>query len=409
MPIDGYPRLVLTGGDADELLKPLALASGDRNEAWLRDFILRHPLALPTAEIDPAFADPIGICSELRTAAGPIDALLVNRHGAIVLVECKLFRNPQARREVVAQILDYAKEIARWRYSDLQAAVSQRLGRRGENALYRLVADRHPEVTEASFVDAVSRNLARGRFMLLIAGDGIRQETEAIAEYIQDHAALRFTLGLVELRGFGLPEGRMLVQPRLLARTVMLERTVFVTAEAGAATLEPLAEYESVEEAPPASDGRTRMLAEDRAFWAEYVRRLVLDDPAQPIPTPRGIGNARASLGHPDIWLMAYRARGWHQVGVVVRLRGTEGRRIYDLMKADAAGIEAELAPRLGGATLTWSDWNEAKGTASITAVLDDNFEPPAEAVERHLAFLLPMTNAFANAFRPRIRAALAG
>src|SRR5689334_14710126 len=132
MSSDAYPRLVLTGRESDTVLAPVPLASGERNEAWLRDFLLRHPKVLPAAEIDPAFADPIAVCSELRTPAGPIDALFVNCHGALVLVECKLFRNPQARREVVAQILDYAKELARWGYADLQAAVSRRLGRAGQ-------------------------------------------------------------------------------------------------------------------------------------------------------------------------------------------------------------------------------------------------------------------------------------
>jgi hypothetical protein len=50
----------------------------------------------------------------MATPAGPLDALFINRHGALGLVKCKLWRNPQARREVVGQILDYAKELARW-------------------------------------------------------------------------------------------------------------------------------------------------------------------------------------------------------------------------------------------------------------------------------------------------------
>ena len=407
MTTDAYPRLVLTGAGNDVVLTPVSLASGDRNEAWLRDFLLEHPGALPAAELDPAFAEPVAICSELRTPAGPIDALFVNRHGALVLVECKLFRNPQARREVVAQILDYAKELARWGYADLQAAVSQRLRRPGENALYHMVAKEHSGLDEATFVDAVSRNLGRGRFLLLIAGDGIRQETQAIAEYVQDHAGSRFTLGLLEMRGFALPDGRWLVQPRLLARTQMVERVVFRLAEPSAAADETTAEEEAPELVSADSEARNGRLAEDRAFWSEFTRRLVLDDPAQPLPTPRSIGNARASLGHPDIWLTVFRSRGWQQIGVFVRLRGTEGRRIWEALRADSTAIEAEIAASVPSSALTWPDWSDAKGAVSIDAVLKDKFEPP-DAAERQLAWLVPMTNAFVNAFRPRIRSLLA-
>ena len=45
--------------------------------------------------------------------------------GRLTLAEFKLWRNPQARREVIGQILDYAKELASWRYADLQREVSR--------------------------------------------------------------------------------------------------------------------------------------------------------------------------------------------------------------------------------------------------------------------------------------------
>ena len=52
--------------------------------------------------------------AELKTPAGPIDNFMVTPSGLPVLVECKLWRNPEARRQVVGQILDYAKELSRW-------------------------------------------------------------------------------------------------------------------------------------------------------------------------------------------------------------------------------------------------------------------------------------------------------
>ena len=45
--------------------------------------------------------------------------MYVNPLGLLILAEHKLWRNPQARREVIGQILDYAKEFASWSYEEL--------------------------------------------------------------------------------------------------------------------------------------------------------------------------------------------------------------------------------------------------------------------------------------------------
>ena len=60
-----------------------------------------------------------------------------------------------------------------------------------------LVREAGHTVDEIGFNDALTFNLRRGRFLLLIVGDGIRGGVEAIAEYLQAHAGLHFTLGLV--------------------------------------------------------------------------------------------------------------------------------------------------------------------------------------------------------------------
>jgi hypothetical protein len=126
---------------------------------------------------------------------------------------------------VVGQILDYAKELSRWSSSDLQREVSQRLKRDG-NPLLEMVRAVDPDVDERQFNDALTANLRRGRFLLLIVGDGIREGVEAITEYLQTHAGLHFSLGLVELPIYLMPNGDRLVAPRVLARTAIVTRNV---------------------------------------------------------------------------------------------------------------------------------------------------------------------------------------
>ena len=115
-------------------------AIGAFSEGWLQNFIFTHHRTLPIDEVEPAFGPLIPVCRELRTKAGPVDLLFINHNGLLTLVECKLWKNPEARREVVGQILDYAKELSQWSYTDLETAVG---GARNivQPKLHKLVSD----------------------------------------------------------------------------------------------------------------------------------------------------------------------------------------------------------------------------------------------------------------------------
>ncbi len=209
----------------DATCRPLRLAQVAFQEEWLQGFIFTHHQALPIGEIEPMFGSLIPVCRELGTPAGPIDVVFINQAGLLTLVECKLWKNPEARREAVGQILDYAKEITRWSYEDLSSAVHAQVGR----SLYEIVSGNSEELDESEFIDDVARNLKRGRFLLLIAGDGIRESVELIADFLQRHAHLNFSFALVEVGIFQLPEeisSGYIIQPRIIAQTVEIERAV---------------------------------------------------------------------------------------------------------------------------------------------------------------------------------------
>ena len=189
---------------------------------------------------DPAFGPLISVCTELPTRAGRIDNLFVSSNGRLTLVECKLWRNQQARREVVAQILDYAKEIATWSYSDLQKNINFRTGKSG-NHLFKLVEAQHPDIREPAFIDDVETALRQGKFMLLIAGDGIKADVKALTELIDRQSTAAFTFGMVAVAMFQATDHSILLQPRLLASTVLIERTVVIVQglPAGASVVDP--------------------------------------------------------------------------------------------------------------------------------------------------------------------------
>lgn len=221
-----HSKLYIIKGDTVQQLQSEA---GAFDEGWLQKFVFEHHHAIPIAEIEPAFGPLIPVCRELPTPAGPIDLLFINPVGLPTFVECKLWQNPQARREVVGQILDYAKEVSLWEYDDLQSAIAQAQGGTAPS-LHKLVSQYAEDVDERDFVDSVARHLRLGRFLLLIIGEGIRENVEQMAGFLQAYAHLDFSLALVEFGIFRSPdssEEEYFVQPRVVAQTVRLELGVF--------------------------------------------------------------------------------------------------------------------------------------------------------------------------------------
>jgi hypothetical protein len=224
-----HARPVLVDADAKSRpLESLTLGGKVFGEGWLQGLIHKHPDCLPVAEIEPGFGELVSVGMEVPTKHGPIDNLLMTPDGDIVQIEAKLWHNPQARREVVAQALDYASCLFEWDYEDLERAVLK--AGFGElpkpDRLYDLFADGNGR-SESAFVDAVNANLRKGRVLILVVGDGIRTEARRLASVLESHAGAHFTFALVELNVFRLDEhGGLIVCPRILAQTEMISRGV---------------------------------------------------------------------------------------------------------------------------------------------------------------------------------------
>ena len=201
------------------------------NEGWIQELIHNHPDILPTKEIEAVFHPLIPIGREIRTGGGSIDNLLISPEGYLTIVETKLWRNPEARREVVGQIIDYAKELNKWSFDDLNERVIKfNQGNNNSDGLWSTVRKKAEldESEEIFFVDNVCKNLKRGRFLLLIVGDGIRESVEDMVEYLTQTPQLYFTLALIELQVYKLNqnENSLIVIPQIVTRTTEIERAV---------------------------------------------------------------------------------------------------------------------------------------------------------------------------------------
>ncbi|MFC1985430.1 hypothetical protein ACFLWC_00375 [Chloroflexota bacterium] len=243
-------------------------------EHFLQNLIRENLEILPIAEIEPSFSPPISVGCEVDSGSGPMDNLLLSPRGNLTIVETKLWRNPEARREVVGQIIDYAKDVSKWTFEDLDRKV-----REYQKQYYHSYAGiievlkKQEDIDESEvpvIIDNISQNLQKGRFLLLVVGDGIRESVEAMAEFLQQTPQLQFTLALVELQVYSLDdngEKPWLVIPQIIARTREITRAV-VKVEGKAIESIQISLDTSIE-TPDRQPGKRYTLTEE-----EYFNRL---------------------------------------------------------------------------------------------------------------------------------------
>jgi hypothetical protein len=362
-----------------------------RDEAWLRDLLAAHPNLLPIDEVDPSFAPLAPLCTEMRTEAGPVDVALISPTGRLTLVECKLWRNPEARRKVVAQILDYARAISRWTYADLQRQVAAASGRKG-NVPFEAAKALAPDLDEAVFVDATARALREGRFLLLIAGDGIREGVSGITDLITRNAALGFSFGLIEVALYGFGEDGLIVQPRVVAKTETIERLFVRVMSEGEETVTERAPDDSVESAAEVGEDPS---AADRAWW-EPLTHMTFDDPEQEPPAFRPRNHVRAQMPYPGLWITAYRAISTGLCGVFLAGFRTTRASVLERLNADRDAILEQLPDGI------------YPGSSSPPKEPGFYIEQPLNQFDSDDAcrqWLADTLNQFVNVFRPRLKA----
>ena len=201
-------------------------------ENWLQKIIHKNPQILPIDDIESGFAPLISLGREISTSVGYIDNLYISPNGYLTIVETKLWKNPEAKREVVGQIIDYAKELTNWNFTKLNDGVknSSQLYNNNSKGIIELIKDFEniEEHEEYKIIDNIERNLKRGRFLLLIVGDGIRESVEEMVDFLSNTPQIQFTLGLVELQFYKNPnvEGELIAIPNLITRTREITRAI---------------------------------------------------------------------------------------------------------------------------------------------------------------------------------------
>ena len=210
--------------DGTQKMKRIPFMSGEFSEAWLQELIEENPSILPAGEVGTEYSPILCIGREVPVGSGDTKGYIT---GHLVIVETKLFRNQESRRTVVAQIIDYAKELQQWDAETLDAVAGNYFYQRDGQAsrvIDAMVAAGYMSYSdEAALTDAINDHLMEASFLLLIVGDGIRSNVYQLAEFLNDNTAMSFNLALAEIEIYQ-HGSDVVVVPNLLTKTTVIER-----------------------------------------------------------------------------------------------------------------------------------------------------------------------------------------
>lgn len=301
-------------------------------ESWFRDAIHGDPDLVIGAcrEAGRVAADEVWLPwgTEVFVDAGPIDVLLLSSRGRIGIVETKLSYNPEKRRTVVAQVLDYAFAMQGMSLDELPSLPG---------------GDFSPDPAD------IEECLANGRFLLVIAGDAMDPRALRLSEgLLGRHLTSEWDLAMVDINLFQSMSGDagVLLVPELRGTVASeVRQVVRVQVEGSAPKARVEVEHVVVSAANPVRPGK---LSTDGFF-----ERMTAKAPAR-------VEHARRVVGC------------FQQVE-----RDSAGRLMLDLQSATAnmyletpLGRKRVLALNTDGRFRVWLDYLNKSGQSGLAEVL---------------------------------------
>jgi hypothetical protein len=182
------------------------LEEGYATELELQVFLREHADLTPLEEIELNAPPLLCIGWEVGVASGSEDILFIDPAGLITLVETKLRKNPESRREVVGQVLEYASHMASWTASEVEAIAEKFFSgpyapTPYQNLSLRKALELFSETHEFplsydAFLQQLQANIERGRFRLLIAIDEPPEALIRTVEFVNKFSE-RFEMYLI--------------------------------------------------------------------------------------------------------------------------------------------------------------------------------------------------------------------
>lgn len=196
-------------------------------EHLLQELIAHHPELLCGNEMDPdrprrwiLVERESGVPDhEGAGSRWAVDHFFLDQDAVPTLIEVKRATDTRTRREVVAQMLDYAANaVAYWSTETLVARFQETCRQDGVDPAERLGAVLREGQSAEEFWQQVGVSLTAGRIRMVFLADGIPPELLRIVEFLNDQMRPAEVLA-VEVPRFASGDGLVAYVPRLVGRT----------------------------------------------------------------------------------------------------------------------------------------------------------------------------------------------
>lgn len=199
------------------------------SEDLLQQLLADYPDLLPGDQISPEAPRRWLLVAREMPVPDPeslanrwsLDHLYLDQDGVPTFVECKRASDTRIRREVVAQMLDYAANgLAHWNMERLRQAADQTAQRRGRtlDAELQTLLSEQPDLDTERYWQQVANNLRLGKVRLLFVADSIPSELRRLVEFLNEKMRDVEVLA-VEIKQFLGGGTQRVMVPRLIGMT----------------------------------------------------------------------------------------------------------------------------------------------------------------------------------------------
>lgn len=179
-------------------------------ESELQELLVESPQLINITEIREGILPLVFAIREFGLpGSGKTDLIGFTPEGDIALIECKLARNPEVRRKVIGQILEYASYLWQMSYDEFDQRITAKMGRSLASLIEEAVEE---DWDEENFRTGIIDCLKTGRFVLVIVVDEINSELMRIINYVNECSeSTSFSLHALEISQFFVDKTNILV------------------------------------------------------------------------------------------------------------------------------------------------------------------------------------------------------
>jgi len=362
----------------------------DMNETWLQETLYQAGDLLNQTSRDSL--DPIiPLCRELplrgSTSTVYLDILAVRASGRPVLIECKLWKNPQARREVVGQILEYGALLQGQSYADVDAQVKATL-KQSATSIWGIAKSKSDQtINESDFIDHFTSCLIDGSFDLVLAGDGIRSDVKSVVNFLENRQSQINSLNMLEVNVFENGVNRLVVAQSPIQ--ISTQRFVQVSSvDLGSSD----AQVEGLDESTGERRENEEMHLKNRQFWDKFIASAVFNHSEQEKPRHGGKNWVKIPFYRAVERIQCFRSKTGKYICVLMGFNGIGGVEAYEKIMDKWQELESSIPGLVHSFSSKGDPEIFIKYSVDIT---DESTE------EEQLNWLRETTNKFVDIFGP--------